>query len=281
MFIKMSNKCSAFPFCSMCPTRIDDPSLRNLYQHVTSDHIHLVFQCLHGKCNNGQSWKHEKPFLEAMEVRDMNVGNKATKVCNFFTFEEMIRHFKSVHGITASPVQFLWKDGAFNKLCSLPKDLRTAKCEKCTIKILCTGMFQIKKHIRLEHEGRSDYTLGCRVCRRFRTKSVATWNDHFIGQDYSICRGWDFNAKLEKYQNMCLKGRSPIVFSCITCNIHVKRKVDYLEHVYGEKHRNNTLYSNQFSKIGQMRQSVKVKHDQSIVGVKFVHVCAYFRTESS
>lgn len=169
--------------CPICPQNVgpytdilDRVKSARLYNHLISQHQHLMFRCCYGRGNKESH-------------NDNGKLNLKDRFCNkmyqcFLTLEELRRHLEYVH-----------QEKDIKKDSVMPDDIRTAHCNICGINILCRGRYQIDKHLFLNHlidyqdiKG-SDVTLSCRLCGpSFKTDSYEIWIDHFYS-DYKRCKG--------------------------------------------------------------------------------------------
>ena len=169
-----SNPKRRYQYCPLCPNLIGgyknimDYKSSKLYNHLISQHQHLLFQCCFGRgYRNDTGWSANQ--------------QKCNKTYQYFlTFSELKKHCNYVH-----------KERRFGKQkFVIPEDIRSARCNICNIAIVSRGKYQIQKHVWLEHGDKyeMDVTLCCRLCPRFESQSFAVWKNHF-SRDNKRCNG--------------------------------------------------------------------------------------------
>jgi len=228
--------------CWICPSNVKVQTYYSLWEHNLQNHLHLLFQCLHDKCNNSNSGDPEKyVMITSSDHKDFNTR----KFRCYVTIEEMIQHFKEDHGIEADASQFHPETGFLNDKCALPIDLRKAECMECNKMILCRNDFQVQKHQNLDHRTPSKIKYGCRACPHFHTWRVSQWIEHFTTKDFSSCHGTDHTVTKTPKETHCLKSqwqkRSMVVrrHCCKLCGLEFTNIKPFLEHIRGERHKEN------------------------------------------
>merc|ERR1719336_3682063 len=153
--------------CPLCPNIIGayrnvfDQCSSKLYNHLISQHPHLVFQCGYGRGN----------IITANAPKNQIICN--SKYQYFVSYDQLEKHLNTVHSN-------FYREAKVNMI--LPQDLRKATCKQCEKLLLCQGKFQIQKHAWLQHEDEDCryILLSCRMCPEFETSSFEQWKNHFI-----------------------------------------------------------------------------------------------------
>lgn len=135
--------------------------------HLTENHRHLMFKCHLKNCCEQEDYYGYLPNENRLEPR------------YFVEWKGLLDHI-SIHLSTDS------SEVSRSKFHTKRLDLRKATCVQCDFMFLCQGIFQIQKHVTLQHNG-NEYSirLGCRICM-YETKIFEEWYGHFR-DDFKTC----------------------------------------------------------------------------------------------